>query len=152
MMLEARNHLALNEIIVHRDSSSKLMSFRICVNGSHMDTFRADGVIAATPTGSTAYNLSAGGPILAPDAEMIVITAVCPHTLYTRPWVLSGSDEISLTPVESEPALVSLDGEVKISLKKNETITIRRSHCTACVVKTAGVDFFEVLRKKMRKK
>ena len=157
MMIECRGQLALNEIIIHRDSASKVMSFRIFVNGNHMDTIRADGVIAATPTGSTAYNLSAGGPILSPDADMIVINAICPHTLYARPWVISGRDEITMSHVgaagegESTPAIVSMDGCAKFSLKQDEIITIRRSECTACVVKTAGVDFFGVLRKKMRK-
>lgn len=154
MMLETGEHLALNEIIIHRDWTSKLMSFRIYVNGALMDDLRADGIIVATPTGSTAYNLSAGGPILRPDTEMIVITAICPHTLYARPWVLSGSDEINLTPVDTQEndCIVSLDGESKLSLKSGETITISRSRYTASVVKTVDVDFFKVLRKKMQKK
>ena len=153
MMLEARDMLALNEVIVHRDRAAGSLSFRICVNGKHMDTFRADGVIISTPTGSTAYNLSAGGPILRPDSEMIVITAICPHTLYARPWVLSGNDEVSICPVGSQDrcALASLDGEIKFSLKCGETINIGRSKYRATVIKTTGMDFFEVLRKKMAK-
>ena len=152
MMLESRGKLALNEILIYREGA--LMSFRICINGNHMDTLRADGVIVATPTGSTAYNLSAGGPILRPDSEMIVITAVCPHTLYTRPWVLSGSDRVELTPVgtKGERAVVSLDGESSFTLNCNETITIERSGHTATVVKTSDMDFFKVLRKKMGSK
>ena len=151
MMLETCKMLALNEILIHRESSSRLMAFRICVNGKHMDTLRADGIIISTPTGSTAYNLSAGGPILRPDSEMIVVTAVCPHALYTRPWVLSGNDEVTLSPVDTqeERAAVTLDGDVKFTLKSDETVTIRRSKHTATVVKTSGMDFFEVLRKKM---
>jgi len=153
MMLEVHKRLALNEVLIHRERSSRLMSFCICVNGDHMDTLRADGIIVSTPTGSTAYNLSAGGPILRPDSEMIVVTAVCPHALYTRPWVLSGSDEVTLTPVDThgEKAVVSLDGEAKFFLECGEAITIKRSMLMATVVKTSGVDFFEVLRKKMAK-
>lgn len=148
MMLEVRGSIALNEAVVHRDGPSKLVAFKICVNGDHMDTLRADGILVATPTGSTAYNLSAGGPILRPDSEMIVVTAVCPHTLYTRPWVLSGSDEVSIEPVDGE-AVVSLDGEPKFELTGGEPVVIRRSEHTAIVVKT-GADFFEVLRKKLK--
>lgn len=153
MMLETREALALNEVLISRERSSKLMAFRICVNGDHMDTLRADGVIVSTPTGSTAYNLSSGGPILRPDSEMMVVTAVCPHSLYTRPWVLSAHDEVTLTPVDScsDKAVVSLDGEAKFFLEYGETITIKRSKHMATVVKTSGMDFFEVLRKKMAK-
>jgi len=153
MMLEARGVLALNEVLIHREGSSRLMAFRICVNGDHMDTLRADGVIVSTPTGSTAYNLSAGGPILRPDSEMIVITAVSPHSLYTRPWVLSGNDEVTLIPVDTHggKAVISIDGEVRFYLDCNETVTIKRSEHMATVVKTSEADFFEVLRKKMAK-
>ena len=153
IMLESRGNVALNEIMIHRVEPSKLMGFRICVNGDHMDTLRADGIIVSTPTGSTAYNLSAGGPILRPDSEMIVITAVCPHTLYARPWVIPGDDEVSLTPVDASDchALISLDGDPKFTLEIGETITIRRSEHMATIVKTSRVDFFELLRKKMRR-
>jgi len=151
MMLQVQETLALNEVLIHRERASRLMAFRICVNGKHMDTLRADGIIVSTPTGSTAYNLSAGGPILRPDSEMIVVTAVCPHSLYTRPWVLSGNDEVTLSPVDThgEKAVVTLDGEAKFSLKCNEAIIIKRSKYTAAVIKTSGMDFFEVLRRKM---
>ena len=148
MMLEVRGNLALNEAAVHRGGPPGLVALRICVNGLHMDTLRADGLIVATPTGSTAYNLSSGGPILKPDSEMIVVTAICPHTLYTRPWVLSGNDKITITPMD--PAVISLDGSVKIELNPGQEISIHRSRYTATVVKTASVDFFEVLRKKMK--
>ena len=153
MMLEVRGYLALNEVLVHRGEPSGLMSFRISVQQAHMDTLRADGVLVATPTGSTAYNLSAGGPILRPDSEMTVVTAVCPHTLYARPWVLSGNDKISLQPLSSreDHATVSIDGEAKFSLKCGEEITVTQSQHRAAIVKTTDADFFEVLRKKMRK-
>lgn len=187
MMLETVHPLkssspALNEVMIHRSEHSKLMSFSIHVNGDLMDNLRADGMIVATPTGSTAYNLSAGGPILRPDAEMIVVTAICPHTLYTRPWVLSGNDEITIAPTTASSyshehnrenshgdsqnvrvrperqyhdinpaiAVVSVDGSAKFQLAPTESVTIRRSEYTATVVKTSGVDFFEVLRRKLK--
>lgn len=151
IMLEVEGELALNDVFIRREGSAKLMNFLICVNGDHMDTIGADGVIVSTPTGSTAYNLSAGGPILRPDSEMMVITAVCPHNLYTRPWVISKSDKVSLTPLETEEgtAAVYLDGVAKFFLKSGESITVQVSNYKASVVKTASIDFFEVLRKKM---
>ena len=152
MMLECQDHLAMNEVVIYRDGSRPLVC-RISVNGDHMDTLRADGMIISTPTGSTAYSLSAGGPILKPDSQMIVVTAVSPHTLYSRPWVLSGSDEVTLAPITDHKyvAKVSMDGEPKFILKCGESITVRRSEYTACVIKTSGMDFFQVLRKKMAK-
>ena len=147
MMLKTREELALNEVFL-RGEASKLASYKIDVGNGHMDTLRADGILVATPTGSTAYNLSAGGPILKPDSEMMVITPVCPHTLYARPWVVSGNDEVSITPMDEDAAVV-LDGEVKFHLKKGESLTISRAECRATIIKTTNIDFFEVLRKKM---
>lgn len=151
MMLKARGELALNEVFLH-GKTSKLASYRIdvggCVGYGHMDTLRADGILVATPTGSTAYNLSAGGPIIKPDSEMIVVTPVCPHTLYARPWVISGNDEVCITPVD-EDAVAVLDGEVKFHIKKGECLIINRAECSATIIKTSNINFFEVLRKKM---
>jgi len=147
MMLETRKELALNDVFL-RGETTRLASYKIDVGNGHMDTLRADGILVATPTGSTAYNLSAGGPILKPDSEMMVITPVCPHILYAKPWVISGNDEVSITPVD-EDAVVVLDGEVKFHLKKNESLTISQAECMATIIKTTNVNFFEVLRKKM---
>jgi NAD+ kinase len=150
MMLECRDELALNEVFL-RSKTSKLTSFKIEVGGKrkgHMDTLRADGIIVSTPTGSTAYNLSAGGPILKPDSEMMVVTAVCPHTLYTRPWVLSGEDQVCISPLD-EDANAFLDGEQQFTIKKGESLVIGRSEHIATVIKTSSADFFGVLRKKM---
>ena len=147
MMLKTRDKLALNEVFLH-SKTSKLAAYRIDVGQGHMDTLRADGIIVSTPTGSTAYNLSAGGPILKPDSEMMVVTPVCPHTLYARPWVVSGEDEVCITPVD-ENALAVLDGEVKFHINKGESMIINRAECRATIIKTSKMDFFEVLRKKM---
>jgi len=152
MLLIAHGELALNEIFVRgRGESAGLVSYRICAAGGHMDTLRADGIIVATPTGSTAYSLSAGGPILKPDSKMIVVTAVCPHTLYARPWVLSGDDQVSISP-QNDEARVFLDGDHKFTVKQGETVTVSRSQHIATVLKTSNMDFFEVLRKKMGSK
>ncbi|MCL1988238.1 MAG: NAD(+)/NADH kinase [Firmicutes bacterium] len=149
MMLEVDNEIALNDVIIH--GCGLLITVRICINGNHMDTIRADGIIVSTPTGSTAYNLSAGGPILRPDSEMLLLTAVCPHNLYTRPWVLSATDEITLSPVDEEKKrnVIYMDGVEKSEIKFGETITVKTSQYKTTIVKTAEIDFFEILRKKM---
>ncbi|MCL2015676.1 MAG: NAD(+)/NADH kinase [Defluviitaleaceae bacterium] len=149
MMLEVDNELALNDVVIH--GNGMLISVRICINGNHMDTIRADGIIVSTPTGSTAYNLSAGGPILRPDSEMIVLTAVCPHNLYTRPWVLSATDELTLASVNEheKKVIIYMDGVEKLQIMHGESVTVKSSQYKTTIVKTAGIDFFEILRKKM---
>ena len=158
MMLEAAVHdggdgeplLALNDVCVYRGQFSKLIEITLFVNGARLDTFRADGVLIATPTGATAYNLAAGGPILKPDSEMIAITAICPHTLYTRPWVLPAADEITvqLSGCQEESLLV-VDGQNRGSLAEGSRVTVRRSAYHATILKVKDLDFFSILRQKM---
>jgi len=138
-------HLALNEVLVSSPTGG-LVRYNVYVNGLHMDEIRAVGIIVATPTGSTAYNLSAGGPILAPYGQMIVITAVCPHSLGARPCVVSADDTISIVP--AGPAVLMIDGEKKEILQGGETAEIARAPVCATIIKTTSAHFYEVLRKK----
>jgi NAD+ kinase len=140
--------LALNDVYLSR-LAGKLTTFDLRINGMFIDTIRADGVIVATPTGSTAYNLSAGGPILMPDGDMMVVTFVCPHTLYIRPWVVSSVDEVSISPAISDVAC-ALDGEERFTLHPGESITIKRSIYRADIIKTSPPHFYETLRRKMK--
>ena len=137
-------NLALNEVFVTADG--RLQYFSVYVNGVHMDDIRADGVIVATPTGSTAYNLSAGGPILAPYGEMMAITAVCPHSLSTRPWVVPASDTVRIVP--RCKGLMILDGEKRQSLPKGQGVEVSRAPVSATIIKTTPTHFYEILRRK----
>jgi len=137
--------LALNEVFVGSPTGG-LVHFNVYVNGQHMDEIRAVGIIVATPTGSTAYNLSAGGPILAPYGQMMVITAVCPHSLGARPCVVSADDTIIIVP--AKPAILMVDGEKKEILQGGETAEITRAPVWATIIKTTSAHFYEVLRKK----
>ena len=136
--------LALNEIFVA--STGRLQYFSVYVNGVHMDDIRADGIIVATPTGSTAYNLSAGGPILAPYGEMMVITAVCAHSLSTRPWVVPAGDVVRIAP--GGAATLVLDGEDRANLQAGEGVEIRRAPVYTTILKTTSTHFYEILRRK----
>jgi len=144
LMIQADGALALNEALVC--SPGGLGYFSVYVNDMHIDDIRANGIIVATPTGSTAYNLSAGGPILAPHGQMMVITAVCPHSLSTRPWVISAEDKVRVVP-ESAADLV-LDGEKHSIIKAEDEVCICRAPVDATIIKTSPVHFYEVLRKK----
>ncbi|MDR3240385.1 MAG: NAD(+)/NADH kinase [Clostridiales bacterium] len=148
MMLEAQGHLALNDICVSRGVASKLIRVRLCINEEYIDTIRADGLIVSTPTGSTAYNLSAGGPILKPESEMMVVTAICPHALYLRPWVISADDLIRITALEPD-VILTMDGQTKATLNAGDEVLIRRSALYTTIVKTKNAGFYEILRRKM---
>ncbi len=146
----ARNgRIALNDVHLTR-GLGRLTAFRLFINGLFIDELRADGVIVATPTGSTAYNLSAGGPILMPDGDMMVVTAVCPHTLHVRPWVISSRDEIRVCPSVND-AVCALDGEEGFILRAGESLTVRASSYRAEIIKKkTSPHFYEILRKKLR--
>lgn len=143
--------LALNDVCISRSTSAKLISLNIYVNGEYIDCFRADGIIISTPTGSTAYNLSAGGPILKPDAEMIAITPICPHTLYARPFVVSSEDVIAVKPNYSPygNAIVAMDGQDVAEVSDRDSITIRKSKNYTTILRTTALGFYDILRLKM---
>ena len=142
--------IALNDICVLRGAVSKVITLDLKVNDIFMDTYRADGIIVATPTGSTAYNLSAGGPILKPDIELIAITPVCPHKIYSRSSVVSADDVVSLEIGEchgGEPIL-SLDGQEYVNLEKGQRVKIYKSSVHTTLIRTNDFGFYDILRKK----
>lgn len=150
---ELKDH-ALNDIVLTRQGSLRILNLDIYVNGQYLNHYSADGVIISTPTGSTGYNMSAGGPIVEPKAELLVVTPICPHTLNTRSIVLSAKDQIEVRipigkngmPQEVE---VNFDGNYKASLLTGESIFITKSNKTTKFVRINQVSFLEVLHKKM---
>lgn len=140
--------VALNDIVLTRCGSLRIITFNVYVNGELLNTYHADGIIVSTPTGTTAYNLSAGGPIVKPTASMIVITPICSHALNTSSIVLSADDEIVLEVCE--PASVSFDGEKNVDVRNGDKIVIRKAEETAKLLKLSKISFLERLRKKMK--
>lgn len=148
--------LALNDIVASRNSISRMVGYSIYVNGDLVNNYFADGIIVSTPTGSTAYNLSAGGPILAPNNEMIVITPICPHTLTARSIVLSGEDEVEITFKHNRKSwndnlMITIDGQEAIDITNNTTLYISKSAIKTKLVKIEDNDFYYLLRKKLGK-
>ncbi len=143
--------LALNDVCITRGFSSKILEFNIFVNMEYVDTLRADGVIICTPTGSTAYNLSAGGPILKTDAEIIAITPICPHTLTSRPIIISANDKITVEICNrgKEDFIISTDGQRSMSLKRRNVVQVKKSQYFTTIMKTNPVSFYDVLREKL---
>lgn len=146
------NGHALNDICITRGASVKTIVLKVCVNEEYLDTYRADGIIISTPTGSTAYNLSAGGPILKPDSEVIAITPICPHGLYSRSIVLSAQDTVTITAEDkgkNEGLFLSIDGQQGIPLQRQAVVRVSRSPYTTSIIKTNPYGFYDILRKKL---
>ncbi len=145
----AERYLALNDMVVTKSGYARLMPLRVCVNGEHLATYLADGLIVSTPTGSTAYNLSAGGPILSPGVRALVITPICPHTLTARPVVVD-ADDVATVEVTTgvEGVLLTVDGQVGCPLQGGDAVRVRRAEERARLVRLKPPSFYELLRQK----
>ena len=143
-------NLALNEVCITNSVCSRMIKLSVEVNGEYFDTFRADGIIVSTPTGSTAYNLSAGGPILSPHTELMTITHICPHTLYARPFVIDGNDVVRIR-VQSNynNVQMSCDGQSTVQMKNDDIIIVKKSRYVTRIIKTTNMNFYDILRRKM---
>lgn len=146
-----KEDLALNEIVVTRRENLRVLKFRIYVNGESLSEYRADGMIVATPTGSTAYNLSAGGPIVAPNARMTILTPICPHALNGRSIVLSAEDRIEIEALGNDDLgqVAVFDGDMTIHMRVGDRIRIERSQTETVLVKLNNISFLDNLRSKL---
>ena len=145
---------ALNDIVINRSGLLGIMDFSVNVNDMRLKDYRADGMIVATPTGSTAYSMSAGGPIVKPSANLIVLTPICPHTLNTRSIVLEGDDVIEIEINQGKKdtdsvRAVYFDGDRYVEVLNGDKIIIRRSDISTKIIKLSSVSFLEILGKKM---
>lgn len=146
----SRNRV-LNDIVINKGALARIIEIEAFINEQFVNSFRADGLIVASPTGSTAYNLSAGGPVVYPSMNAIIITPICPFTLSNRPIVVPDESQIELrlkTP--NEDVLLTLDGQVGLPLKPDDRVLIRKSRATFNLVQPTNRNYFEVLREKLR--
>lgn len=156
MMLSAqiddgKSYVALNEVLVERSARQRLAHLAVEVGGEHLASFDADGVIVATPTGSTAYALSAGGPIVDPRAECIVVVPVSAHMIFSRAVVLSSAEVVQIIVDETRPeASLSVDGALGCALAPGAKVAVRRHPRPIRFVRLSGPGFFERLRLKLR--
>lgn len=144
--------LALNDVVVTNSQLSRMIDIDAYADGVRVTTYHADGLIVATPTGSTAYSLSAGGPLLAPDLEAIVLTPICPHSLTQRPLVLPEGVEVEVVPhAGGESASLTVDGQAGLAeLEEGDRITVRRSDHPVEIVASPFLDRYEILHAKLR--
>lgn len=146
--------LALNDIVIKREGPLRIIKFNNYVNGELLNSYNADGVIISTPTGSTGYSLSAGGPIVSPRASLLLMTAIAPHTLNTRSILFDPKDKICIEigpgrGNSPENAIVSFDGDFNIPMKTGDRVEIACAREVTKIIKINKVSFLEVLRKKM---
>jgi NAD+ kinase len=153
IMLEARGAvgpvLALNDICAVKTDGVSVVDLEVSVNGRPLDVYRADGVIVSTPTGSTAYNLSAGGPLLPPDARMICVTPAAAHSLVHRPIVVHAEDVVGIRAVGACRARIAADGREAGTLSAGGSVAVRRAEYDTTLIRIKEPGFYEILKKKM---
>ena len=147
--------VALNDIVIGRDGPLHVTRFHNYVNGEFLNSYTADGNIIATATGSTGYSLSAGGPIVSPETNILIMTPVAPHTLNTRSVIFPAEDEITVEIGEGSQgceakAVVSFDGDTNVPMRTADRVAIRRSVKDTQIIKISNISFLEVLRRKMK--
>jgi NAD+ kinase len=141
----------LNEVVVNKAALARIIDLETYINQSYVTTFKADGLIISTPTGSTAYSLSAGGPVLYPTLDNIVVTPICPHTLTNRPIVLAGNSIIEvILRSPTERVYLTLDGQVGFSVMQNDTVVVEKSPFKTRLLIPCDRDYFEILREKLK--
>jgi len=146
----SREGTVLNDVVINRGNLSRIVDLETAVDGRYLTTFKADGLIIATPTGSTAYSLAAGGPIVFPELYSIIINPICPHTLTNRPIILPDSGVITVTLwTLEEGATVTLDGQVSFTVTSGDTITIRKSRHVTTLVSSPHRSYLQILRTKL---
>lgn len=148
--------IALNDIVITRNGRLRVVDFNVYVDGVYLTSYTADGIIISTPTGSTGYNLSVGGPIVAPQASLMLLTAIAPHTLNSRPIVLPDNVEVmieigSTHRTDVDGAEATFDGDTSVKLNSGDKIVISKAQQKAEMIKIKNTSFLEILREKMNK-
>ena len=142
----------LNDVVVHKGGVARVVRLRVSVDGDDVGHYSADGIVVATPTGSTAYSLSAGGPVVVPSVDAIVVTAICPHTLAVRPLVLPSHAAVSVEPIPpwTDEVLVSFDGQVGTTIQPGERLLVKSATRPVLLIRLGPEGFFARMRKKLQ--
>jgi NAD+ kinase len=141
---------ALNDAVISKETLARMVQLRISLNGRMVTEYRADGIIIASPTGSTAHSLSAGGPIVHPAVDALIITPICPHTFSNRPLIIKGSDEMAVEVLTShQNTYLTLDGQEGISLQPGDIVKLHRSSKSIYLINCPTRDYYQVLHTKL---
>jgi NAD+ kinase len=143
--------LALNDVVLNKGAIARILDFDVRVDGQFISTYKADGLIVSTPTGSTAYSLAAGGPVIAPSVQAFIITPICAHTLSNRPIVLPDSAQIEVeVKTQRESVYLTVDGQVGIAVRSEDAVHMRRACSFVQLVQSPQKNYFEILRQKLK--
>lgn len=140
---------AINDVVISKGTSARMLRMEIFVNDTHLTNCKADGLIVSSPTGSTAYSLSAGGPILNPNIRALIIIPICPHTFQMRPLVVNEDDEVRIKVYANSEIIVMLDGQENFKVQPNYEVVVKKSHNTVQIVKFADKNYYDVLKAKL---
>jgi NAD+ kinase len=144
-------YVALNDAVINKGALARMIELETHIDGQYVTTFQADGLILSTPTGSTAYSLAAGGPIVYPTLRALVVTPICPHTLNFRPLVIPDAATVEIVQGSAnENAYLTLDGQVGFTLRHRDVIKVVRSEHTITLLKAPGKNYFQILRAKLK--
>jgi len=144
-------YCVLNDVVINKSAVARIIDIDTFVDGRYVNTFRADGLIVATPTGSTAYSLAAGGPIVFPTLGALILAPICPHTLTNRPLVVPDTVKIELILMtENEDVVATMDGQVGFALRYQDRLEVRQGQHRIKLIRPHGADYFEVLRRKLK--
>ena len=143
------SYTVLNDLVINNGKVSRIIDLAIYAEGNHITTFKADGIIFSTPTGSTAYSLSAGGPIAHPTLPVTLITPICPHILTNRPLVVSNEREITVKVLTVGSSYLTLDGQETVKVELNDEIKLKKSDSTVKLIKSPFRDYFSILKTKL---
>ena len=144
--------LVLNDVVVHKGGVARVVRLRVSVDGEEVGQYSADGIVVSTPTGSTAYSLSAGGPIVVPGVDAIIVTAICPHTLAVRPLVLPSTCVVTIEPIPpwTDTVLVSFDGQASMEINPGGKLLVRRAAHPVLLIRLGPEGFFARMRRKLQ--
>ncbi len=143
--------LALNDVVLNKGAIARILDFEVFVDGQFISTYKSDGLIVATPTGSTAYSLAAGGPVIVPNVSAFIVTPICAHTLTNRPLVLPDTATIEVVlKTQRESAYLTVDGQVGIAARSEDTVRLRKSSSYVELIQPPQKNYFEVLRQKLK--
>jgi NAD+ kinase len=143
-------HHALNDVVINSGALARLINMDAFVDEDYIATFPADGMIISTPTGSTAYSLSAGGPVLYPQLDSVLMTPICSHTLTNRPLVIPADSNIRVVVKSGEEVMLTVDGQIGVPLRPGDEVCCTRSEYQIQLIRTGNKDFFDVLREKLK--
>lgn len=143
-------HHALNDVVINSGALARLITMDAFVDEDYIATFPADGMIISTPTGSTAYSLSAGGPVLYPKLDSVLMTPICSHTLTNRPLVIPAESKIRVAVKSGEEIMLTVDGQIGVALKAGDEVCCTRSEYQIELIRTGHKNFFDVLREKLK--